>query len=102
MAIFVTMGNYQAKNDQVVIAQTGSDNSARAELEHKLEVYGTVTLAIVVIIFSVCVYVIMKKCGKHVKGRIVNDLVSRVEQGRAPVTEPVTAQVPTVATSAIY
>lgn len=87
MAIFVNMGNYQAKNEQVVIAQSGSENSARAALERKVEVYGILICVITAIVFSVCLFLCIKKCSKRVKSQVVKGILNKVEEGRVGVTK---------------
>lgn len=101
MTILTNMGKQQSKNAQVIIAQTGADNTAKATstLENKVELYGILMVITAVFVFSVCFYFVLKKCTRYYHGKFVDDLISRTEKGRtgtgehgiAPPTTNVTA-----------
>lgn len=94
MTILTNMGKQQSKNAQVIIAQNGADNAARATIENKVELYGIVIIITAIVVFGACFYVVVKKCARHYHGKFVNDLISRAEKGRAGYSASQT--VPTV------
>lgn len=76
------MGKQQSKNAEVIIAQNGAGNQAQAELQRKLEVYSVVTIIVIIVISATCLYIFCRRAGKKVKGKVIEQIISSIEQGR--------------------